>query len=326
LQLVSFCIPAYNAEPFIRFTLESIVSQTYSDIEIIIIDDHSTDQTINIINNIEDQRISLHTANGKGAAAARNQALALAKGKYIIFFDADDWIPSTYLETQLDTIIAENEVVVCKWGRFVNNDITTLNIDKHQIKRDLTFKEWILGYWGNNTTMTCPGRVLIPKKLINLSGNWDGSLSLNDDFQFFSQIFSNCSMIRFNNSSTFYYRSGVSGLSSQKGQLAYASLYKSISFGVNLALDQYPNDKLIKKACANLMRNFVYETYPDQPDLIEEANAKIVLLGGADSEFPAGGKTKIFVKFFGWRLLKKMKFYLDKSPKISLRKNTNDYN
>jgi len=306
-DLVSFCIPSYNAERFIRFTIESIVSQTHSNFEIIIIDDHSTDQTINIINNIEDQRIYLRTANSKGAAAARNQALSLAKGKYIIFFDADDWIPSTYLETQLDTIVAENEVVVCKWGRFVNNDITTLNIDKHQIKRDLTFKEWILGYWGNNTTMTCPGRVLIPKKIIGLSGNWDESLSLNDDFQFFSQIFSNCSMIRFNNSSTFYYRSGISGLSSQKGQLAYASFYKSISFGVNLALDRYPNDKLIKKACANLMRNFVYEVYPQHSALITEAESKIKHLGGADSKFPAGGKTKLLTVFLGWKLAKKIK-------------------
>ncbi len=315
MDLVSFCIPAYNAEHFIRFTIESILCQTYSNLEIIVVNDHSTDSTVNVIQQISDDRIIFINAVSRGAAAARNQAFSIADGKYIIFFDADDWIPSNYLETQIEMIKKETEVVVCKWGRFVNNDITTLNIDKHQIKRDLTFKEWILSYWGNNTTMTCPGRVLIPKKIIGLSGNWDESLSLNDDFQFFSQVFSICSMIRFNNSSTFYYRSGISGLSSQKGQLAYISLYKSISFGVNLALDQYPNDKLIKKACANLMRNFVYETYPDQPDLIEEANAKIVLFGGADTEFPAGGKTKIFVKFFGWRLLKKMKFYLDKSTK-----------
>lgn len=315
MQLVSFCIPAYNAEPFIRFTLESILNQTYSNFEIIIIDDHSTDQTVNIIKQFQDQRISLVDAIHKGAAAARNQALSLASGKHIIFFDADDWIPTNYLETQISKLKAETEVVVCKWGRFLNHNIVATTISQQQIWKDLDFREWIVTYWNYNTSMTCPGRVLIPKSLIDHAGIWDESLSLNDDFHFFSQIFSHCTLIRFNEMSTFHYRSGINGLSGQKDQLAYISLYKSLTFGIDLAIKQYPDDILVKKACANLLMSFIYEIYPQHHILITEAQAKIKRLGGADFKFPAGGKTKIFVKFFGWRLLKKMKFYLDKSTK-----------
>ncbi|NTE04814.1 glycosyltransferase family 2 protein [Agrobacterium tumefaciens] len=307
MELVSFCIPVYNAEPFIRFTIESILNQTYPNFEIIIVDDHSTDQTVNIIRQIQDRRICLTDANHKGAAAARNQALSLASGRYIIFFDADDWIPTNYLETQLSKLNAETEVVVCKWGRFINHDIATTTIDQQQIWKDLDFREWIVNYWNHNTSMTCPGRILIPKSIINRAGKWDETLSLNDDFQFFSKIFSHCTLIRFNDLSTFHYRSGINGLSAQKGNLAYSSLYQSIISGIDLALKRYPNDNSIERACANLIRNFVYEAYPNHKLLIKKAEVKIKQLGGADFKFPAGGKTKLLIKALGWKLTKKLK-------------------
>jgi len=304
LELVSFCIPAYNAEPFIRFTIESILNQAYSNFEIIIVDDHSTDQTINIIKQIQDQRICLIHADHQGAAAARNQALSLAIGKYIIFFDADDWIPTNFLETQLSKLNSETDVVVCKWGRFINNDVIEIEINQQQIQKDLDFREWILNYWDNNNSMTCPGRILIPRNLINHSIKWDESLSLNDDFQFFSQIFSQCNFIRYNDLSTFHYRSGINGLSSRKGKLAYISLYRSLTFGIDLALTKYPDDISVNKACANLLMSFIYETYPHHSVLITEAKIKIKQLGGANFPFPAGGKTKILIIFFGWKLVK----------------------
>ncbi|MFD2288829.1 glycosyltransferase [Pedobacter petrophilus] len=307
LGLVSFCIPAYNAERYIRFTLESILNQSYPEFEIIIIDDHSTDQTLNTIRHIEDKRFIIQSAERKGAAAARNQALFLSKGKYIIFFDADDWIPPNFLESQLSMLHSEMEVVVCKWGRFFNNDIINTKINQQQIQKDLNFREWILNYWNNNTSMTCPGRILIPKVLIDQTGTWDESLSLNDDFQFFSRIFSQCSIIRFNDLSTFHYRSGISGLSSQKGQVAYTSFYRSLNSGIDLALNKYYDDILIKRACANLLMSFIYECYPNHSALTAEAEVKIIELGGANCRFPAAGKTKILSNFLGWKMAKKLK-------------------
>lgn len=300
-------MPAFNAEPYILFTIESILNQTYSNFEIIIIDDHSTDQTSDIIQDIKDQRISLSRAERKGAAAARNQALTLASGKYIIFFDADDWIPPNYLTTQLTNLKTETDVVVCKWGRFINGDIGNTVINPYQVCKDLDFREWILNYWHSNTAMTCPGRVLVPRQLIDGNCTWDESLSLNDDFQFFSQIFSKCSLIRFNVISTFHYRSGIDGLSSSKGKSAYISLYKSLTTGIDLALKKYPHDILVEKACANLLMNFVYETYPHHLVLIEKAEDRIKQLGGADFNFPSGGKTKILSNLIGWKLTKKLK-------------------
>lgn len=310
MELASFCIPAYNAERFIAFTVQAILNQNYPEFEIIIVDDHSTDETNNIIKKFNDQRIHLVTASNKGAAAARNQALSLAKGKYIIFFDADDWIPSNFLATQISFLKSENEVVVCKWGRFFNNDTSTIEINPQQIEKDLDFKEWIINYWNDNTSMTCPGRVLMTKKLLNKSDKWNEDLALNDDFQFYSALFSHSSIIKFNSLSTFYYRSGIQGLSSTKGDHAYESLYNSLVIGIDIALKLYPTDIYVKKSCANLLMNFVYEAYPKQPNLIKLAINKIKLLGGSNYEFPSGGKTKLLVSLIGWKLTKRLKVVL----------------
>jgi len=93
--LVSVVIPAYNAEKYIKGSIESVIKQTYPYFEIIIVDDGSSDNTINVVKSINDNRIRLieHTQN-KGPGAARNTAISAAKGKWIALLDADDqWLP-----------------------------------------------------------------------------------------------------------------------------------------------------------------------------------------------------------------------------------------
>lgn len=103
-SLVSVIVPAYNAEKYISECVSSVLNQTYSDWEMIIIDDGSTDNTIDIIKEFEneDQRISLYkmTQNG-GVARARRKALEMANGQYIAFLDSDDMWKSQKLEKQL---------------------------------------------------------------------------------------------------------------------------------------------------------------------------------------------------------------------------------
>ncbi|MFN7141299.1 MAG: glycosyltransferase family 2 protein [Limisphaerales bacterium] len=101
--LVSAIVPAYNAEPFIRETLCSVLSQTYQSIEVLVVDDGSTDRTPSIVEEMaeQDPRIKLFRQKNQGVAAARNLAIAHAKGAYIAPVDADDiWYP-TKIEKQV---------------------------------------------------------------------------------------------------------------------------------------------------------------------------------------------------------------------------------
>ncbi|WP_342135315.1 glycosyltransferase family 2 protein [Providencia rettgeri] len=108
-ELVSIIMPCYNAEQYIKDSINSVLNQTYPHFELIIIDDLSTDNSINIINSFSDNRIKLIqlTQNG-GAGVARNTGIEAAQGRFIAFLDSDNlWRPNK-LEVQLSHMIEGN--------------------------------------------------------------------------------------------------------------------------------------------------------------------------------------------------------------------------
>ncbi len=90
LPIITVLMPAYNAEKYIKLAIESVLSQTFTEFELLIINDGSTDDTEKIIKSYEDRRIRLFTQENKGVIGALNYGLQLARGKYIARFDADD--------------------------------------------------------------------------------------------------------------------------------------------------------------------------------------------------------------------------------------------
>lgn len=96
--LVSVIVPAYNVEPYIRRCVESLIHQTLSDIEIIVVDDGSTDRTATIVRSIADPRIRLLSKANGGVSSARNAGLDVARGQFIQFLDGDDWIEADALQ------------------------------------------------------------------------------------------------------------------------------------------------------------------------------------------------------------------------------------
>lgn len=117
MELISVIIPAYNAEKTIYKCLRSIMGGGYFNIEVIVINDGSTDRTEEIVKNItkDDRRVRLITQTNAGVAEARNTGLRNAKGKYIAWCDADDWVESTWLE-DLHRYLTEYEadIAVCR--------------------------------------------------------------------------------------------------------------------------------------------------------------------------------------------------------------------
>ena len=107
---VSVIIPTYNYGRFIKEAIDSVTTQTFGDFEIIVIDDGSTDNTLEVLSGINDPRLRVITTDNGGIGAARNHGLDHAQGDYIAFLDADDvWMPKK-LEIQLQ-IIQENPEV-----------------------------------------------------------------------------------------------------------------------------------------------------------------------------------------------------------------------
>lgn len=124
--LVSVILPAYNAETFIEQTLASVLAQTYTNIEVLVVDDGSRDRTAEIVESIaqKDHSIILLRQSNAGVAAARNLAIQNSKGEYIAPIDADDiWYPQK-LEKQVQCLLqAEQSVgLVYAWSMLINEE------------------------------------------------------------------------------------------------------------------------------------------------------------------------------------------------------------
>ncbi|WP_283746697.1 glycosyltransferase family 2 protein [Bacillus cereus] len=113
---VSIIIPTYNSESTIKNTIYSCLNQTYKDIEIIVIDDGSSDNTGNIVRSIEDSRIKYNFYENQGRSIARNIGLKLACGKYIQFLDSDDTIDSKKIEQAIHLLEKKPEVAAVQCG------------------------------------------------------------------------------------------------------------------------------------------------------------------------------------------------------------------
>ncbi|MGM3306829.1 glycosyltransferase [Anabaena sp. WFMT] len=119
--MISVVIPVYNGEKTIQETIQSILKQTFTDFEIIVINDGSQDTTVDIVNQIKDIRIKIFSYPNAGLASSRNRGLKIANRKYISFMDADDiWTPDK-LEAQLNALINNPTAAVAySWTDYID--------------------------------------------------------------------------------------------------------------------------------------------------------------------------------------------------------------
>lgn len=149
LDLVSVIVPVYKVEKYLSRCIESILNQTYKNIEIILINDGSPDKCPEICDEyakIDNRVIVIHQAN-RGPSSARNKGLDIAKGKYIMFIDSDDFISKITIEEMLINLIdSKADITMCSYLKFYNrNEITNFNqIKKNEFLNREKILEWLL--------------------------------------------------------------------------------------------------------------------------------------------------------------------------------------
>lgn len=112
---ISVIMPAYNAEKTIRRAIDSVLAQSYSHFELIIINDGSTDETLSICREINDSRIVIITQDNGGLSDARNKGIKVCSGDYVTFIDSDDQYLPDFLQKMVDTIVTvKADLAVCK--------------------------------------------------------------------------------------------------------------------------------------------------------------------------------------------------------------------
>ena len=151
-KLISVIIPTYNRERTIQRAINSVLNQSYKDIELIIVDDCSTDKTCEIVNKYKDERIKyFKLEKNYGACYARNYGVNKASGKYIAFQDSDDEWSDNKLEIQLKNMIKNNsDIDFCEYEKYDGISCTKFpkpkekkNIEKYGIEKALRYGNFI---------------------------------------------------------------------------------------------------------------------------------------------------------------------------------------
>ena len=130
---LSLIIPIFNNEKYLPYCLNSIINQTLKSIEIICINDGSTDESLNILKEFQkiDNRIIIINQKNKGSAIARNKGLKKSKGKYVAFIDSDDMYPNNYTLELLYNKSVQNNALICGGSlnrlRILNGTISYFN-------------------------------------------------------------------------------------------------------------------------------------------------------------------------------------------------------
>lgn len=191
MPTISVIVPAYNAEKTILETIQSLQKQTFSDFEIIVINDGSTDGTVELLNTIEEPQLKVFSYQNGGLPVARNRGISHATGEFITFIDADDlWTPDK-LELQLAALQENPEAgVAYSWTSFINE------------KSEFLYAWEPLYYQGNvypvlllKNFISSGSNILVRRKFIELAGEFDPILKSAEDWDYYVRLAALCPFV-----------------------------------------------------------------------------------------------------------------------------------
>ncbi len=177
MELISIILPVYNGEQLIERCIESILKQTYKNFELIIVNDGSTDKTLEKIQKYEDERIRIINQSQQGTGQARNAGLKEVLGDYVCFIDSDDTVDENFLKTMYE-LIKQNNAQVVAFSYKENKDIVH-NLNKEQgLKYLISLPEKI--------PMSVCGKLFTRKSIENIQFD---KVNHFEDIKFITEVF-----------------------------------------------------------------------------------------------------------------------------------------
>jgi glycosyltransferase involved in cell wall biosynthesis len=306
---VSICMPCHNAGKYVAEALDSILAQSYPNIEIIVVNDGSRDNSAEVLESYRSRGVKLIHQENRGQCAAANRAFAESTGEYIKFFDADDILSPDFIQAQVSRLNGRHDAMAtARWGRFYNDDTGTfkLNENTQRVWKDMEPTDWLVESWKDAQPMMQCALFLIPRPILQKTGLWNEKLSLINDFEFFARVLCAAAELLFCPMATLYYRSGVQGsLSAQKSRKARESECESLLLGTGHLLSRR-HDAAARKACANTCQQMIYDIYPNYADLAERLRQRVEECGGADIKPSGGWYFNRLWPVIGWKLARRL--------------------
>jgi glycosyltransferase involved in cell wall biosynthesis len=319
--LVSVLIPAFNAEAFIADAINSALDQTWPNLEIIIVDDGSTDRTLAIAQRFASKKVRVVSQENQGAAAARNHALAMSQGDYIQWLDADDLMSADKIARQM---VASREyrdpltLFSSGWGYFAYRT-DRANFLPTSLWCDLSPVEWLVRKMSQNLHMQT-ATWLVSRELTEAAGLWDTRLCNDGDGEYFCRVLLASNGVRFVPDARVFYRitspSRVSyiGHSDEKKDARLLSMQLHVKY-----LHSLENSDRVRAACMVYLQNWLINFYPERPDIVDKLEKLAASLGGK-LEVPRLRWKYAWIKpLFGWGLAKRAELFLPQLRAYLLR-------
>lgn len=188
MPFFSVIIPLYNKEQFITNTLKSVLNQTFTDFEVIIVNDGSTDKSLEKIAEFTDYRIQIYHQDNQGVSTARNKGIELAKAEYIAFLDADDIWKDNHLQSFFDVINKYPEA-----GLYCNRyeiKISRKKVLKTQFDFENEFEGYLTDFFKSSliNRVALTSAVCIPKHVYDKIGGFDEKITLGEDLEYWIRI------------------------------------------------------------------------------------------------------------------------------------------
>jgi glycosyltransferase involved in cell wall biosynthesis len=312
--LVSILIPAYNSESYLSETLNSALAQTWNNIEIVLVDDGSTDYTLSIAESYKSRGVKVISQDkNRGQTAALNRSLIEAKGDFIQYLDADDILEPQKIEVQVHRLMKEppGTLAIAPWARFYQNDLTTAKFVPNNDWQDFDDPiAWLVECWTGHGTMP-PTSWLYPREIVEATGLWHESLTLNNDMEYFTRAVLASKKIVFCPEARWYYRSGNPSLSGQRSEKALWSQYEVIRLSTE-RLFAIENSERTRYAAACYWQYFVFMAYPQAMDLLKIAEKNIKDLGDFNLKPLGSPSFELLCLILGWKKAKRIQSFFSK--------------
>lgn len=310
---VSILIPAYNAERWVGSALQSALDQSWPKIEIIVVDDGSTDQTLAVAKRYESEKVKVMRQENRGAAAARNTALREAQGDFLQYLDADDLLSADKIPEQL-ILLRENPnyLSVSSAVYFFDGQDPDSGLEERSGAVDTDDPvQWLMQLLGSDgpTRTVPPGAWLTPRLVAERAGPWDDSVrSPDDDGEYFARVVLASHGIRASTAGRHYYRKFVQGgsYSTTYSEALLRGRLHSLNCKAKWLLAR-TNDPRAYRALANRYVDLAFGAYPSFPKLTDEALTKAKEMGDTDY-VPRFGtwKGELLRDLVGWRAAKRL--------------------
>jgi glycosyltransferase involved in cell wall biosynthesis len=304
--LVSILIPAYNAEEWIAYTLQSAAAQTWKRKEIIVVDDGSTDRTAEIARRFASKEVAVVSTANHGLSGAVNQAYRLCQGDYIQELDADDLLAPDKIERQLAALRegdSRRMLLSSPWAHF-HYRTSQARFVRNSLWRDLSPAEWLLRKMGENLHMQ-NATWLVSREVADAAGPWDESLQYDQDGEYFCRVLLASEGTRFVPEGRVFYRASGSNRVSYIGNSTKKrnSLFRSMKLHIQY-LRSLEDSERVRKASLTYLQNWYDNFYPDHPEIIAQIQSLAGQLGGRMGEPRLRWKYAWMKPLFGWKTAK----------------------